>query len=474
MTAFTFIHAADLHLDAPFSGLGARLAADRQTEASALAESIVHSGFLALERLTDACLALHADFLVLAGDVYNAAEGSLRARLALRDAFLRLEEHGIGVFLAHGNHDPYNENTASLPWPANVRVFGKEASAFPAFRAEDVRSGAKADPAALVYGISHAGPKESANLARRIARFAAGQERTGLFRIGLLHCAVNGLSGSHENYAPCSSEDLSAAGMDYWALGHVHGCRILDERGTAVPPGMPEHDVAVPLAAYPGSLQGLHVNESGPHGCLVVRVDASGKAVLSALPLAPVLWEQITLDTGAADDIPDLENSLLERLSAPAPGEENTDVPNAGPFFRSDTVLVRAVLRGRSALHGELRAAGAAEALREHLNAELSGSGVWLRDLVVATRPLLDMDAAREREDLAGEVLRQALALGGDAEALALAGKDVLEPLFGHRNAKKSLSAPEEEELAALVEEAALLCLDMLGLDDTAGNGEAD
>ena len=125
MTACTFVHAADLHLDAPFRGLTARLSrpSPAQHQEQPLAHMAQNATFIALERLTATCLAVHADFLILAGDVYNSRESSLRARLALRDAFLTLEKAGIRVFLAHGNHDPLIEEDNAIPWPGNVTVF---------------------------------------------------------------------------------------------------------------------------------------------------------------------------------------------------------------------------------------------------------------------------------------------------------------------------------------------------------------
>ena len=44
------------------------------------------------------------------------------------------------------------------------------------------------------------------------------------------------------SYAPCSLGDLDAAGMDYWALGHIHQQQFLREGG--------------PWIAYPGDTQG--------------------------------------------------------------------------------------------------------------------------------------------------------------------------------------------------------------------------
>jgi DNA repair exonuclease SbcCD nuclease subunit len=513
MTEFSFIHAADLHLDAPFRGLRAsRPDPGRAAGAKRLDRLLRDATFLALDRLVDLCIRSGADFLLLAGDVYNSAESSLRARLALRDAFVRLEAAGMEVFLAHGNHDPLPEGKAVIPWPDNVRVFGKQVGVCAARRRGGERSSGAA--LALVHGISHAGPREGRNLARLFRRAPIGP--TALagpdpFQIGLLHCALADLSGAHEAYAPCAFGDLAAADLDYWALGHVHAARLLDSRGRPLSGG--EDRV---FAAYSGSAQGLHINENGAHGCLLVRVDAGKTARVTRVPLAPLRWEQMTVEPGPeTEDIPCLERLLLERLEEFAPGRDRAEpgqgcpapaVPSAGRNsdrealfdlapepasvpnrdvapggegrsasppahgYLPEAVLVRLVLAGRSPLNHELREPGALEALREHLEAALSGSGVWIHDGIVATRPLVDVRAAASRPDLAGEILRAGFALRDDPAALSRMAEPALAPLFQRARLRKATVAPDAAELAVLLEEAAFVCLDLLG----AGAGELE
>lgn len=454
MKAFSFVHAADLHLDAPFRGIGG-------TEAG-LARLLREATFTALDRLVDCCLASGADFLLLAGDVYNSAESSLRARLALRDALERLAQEGVGVFLAHGNHDPLNAEQGAVPWPENVTVFGKGVTSAPAWRRGE--SGAEgAFAAALVHGVSHASAREGQNLAATFKRRPATLMAPELFQIGLLHCALADWSGAHEAYAPCTFGDLAAAEMEYWALGHVHAPKLLDRRGRMLEGGGPHSGV---LAAYAGSLQGLHVNESGPHGCLVGRVDANGRLTLEAVELAPVRWEQVRLEPGPdVTDVPSLELLALNSLEALAPARPEGASALCQP---PEAVAVRLTLAGRSPLNHELREPGAADALREHLGQELAGTGVWLRDLIAATRPMLDVDAALLRPDLAGETLRTGLGLRDDPEALAEAGRRALEPLFKRPRVRRAVAEPSPDELAAMAEEAAFLCLDLLGAEQEA------
>ena len=474
MTRCTFIHAADLHLDAPFRGLGG-VFSGRPEETGRLADRLREGTFTALARLVALCIREEADFLLLAGDVYNSAESSLRARLALRDAFVRLEREGIGVFLVHGNHDPLGVDDGIIPWPGNVTVFGPEAHACEAFARGP--EGPGREPVALISGISHSGTKESRNLARLIKRKEPRLLNPDLFQIGLLHCNLADISGGHENYAPCTVSDLAEADLDYWALGHVHACRILDRNGKPAETGGAAAEA--PLAAYSGSLQGLHVNESGPHGCLLGRVDERNRLTLRPAPLAPVQWEQVTLEPGPEiTDIPALEALLLEHLEPLAPMAEGAAPTEGGPFFPPLAVPVRLTLAGRSPVDHALRKPGALEALREHLGAELSGSGLFIRDIIAATRPPVDIAAALERPDLAGAALRTAFALRDSTPALEELSETVLAPLFRKSKVRKAIPEPEAVELAALVEEAAFLCLDLLspglgGHNDSEGPEDA-
>ena len=75
--------------------------------------------------------------------------------------------------------------------------------------------------------------------------------------IGVLHANVGDREG-HGPYAPCSLEDLRAARMDYWALGHIHQPEVLDHS---------------PHTAYAGCPQGLDPTETGERGCWLVTLD---------------------------------------------------------------------------------------------------------------------------------------------------------------------------------------------------------
>lgn len=173
MKTCTFIHAADLHLDVPFQGLQALAG---QSHTKNILPILQKATFTALDRLIDLCLNKNVDFLILAGDIYNSKASSLRARLALRSAFIKLQEKDIKVFLAHGNHDPLTAETNSISWPDNVQVFTGEPSSYEVFR--------KGELIAVVQGLSHVQDKENRNLAALFTPKNTGGQQQRVMHIG--------------------------------------------------------------------------------------------------------------------------------------------------------------------------------------------------------------------------------------------------------------------------------------------------
>ncbi len=457
MPSFTFIHAADLHLGAPFRGLdtAAAEALGPQKAGRLLSEA----SYTALERLEKLCLAEKADFLLLAGDVYDDEDGVLRARFALRDMCERLAKAGVRVFIAHGNHDPLPEGPDLLPWPEGVTVFGPKVQSEPVKR--------NGETLALVHGISHTGPKEKNNLAKFFSRkspdLLSPEMTEGLFQIGLLHCCVGTVEG-HAPYAPCSLTDLTGAGLDYWALGHVHQGRML---------------AAKPPVVYPGSLQGLHINESGPHGCVAVRVE-DGVCRVREISLAPVQWHKLTLDLEGVENLDELEQAALEVLDEAARsvagvganGANDAAGEEAALFFAPTVLFCRLTLTGRTNLDKALRRPGELETVQARLRAAIAKNAadssvpaVRLKDLVLRTAPALDFAALTKRDDLAGEVARLASQAETDAETLHALADGALDELYNHRRLKKVLTRPTDAELRDLAATARLMGCSLLESD---------
>jgi exonuclease SbcD len=240
-TTWRFVHAADLHLDTSFSGL-ARI--DQQV-AARFREASLQS----FQNLLDLTIAQGAQFLLLAGDLYDGRDRDLRAQRVIRDGIRLLASHGIDVFIVHGNHDPLTpEWRASLSQEPNLTIFGTQSP-------ETVDVTRDGTVIATVTGMSFATSAVRDNLAQRFTAPVA----PSAVSIALLHANVDG-NAAHDAYAPCTRRELLDSGFDYWALGHVHTRQTWTQDGRYV--------------AYPGNIQGrsFKPSELGPKGALVVEV----------------------------------------------------------------------------------------------------------------------------------------------------------------------------------------------------------
>jgi DNA repair exonuclease SbcCD nuclease subunit len=309
VSSFRFVHAADLHLDTPFEGVGRVDLAVR--------DALRDASLDAWDDLVQLTIARDAAFLVLAGDIYDGPQRGVRAQLRFLRGLERLAERGIQTFIAHGNHDPLDGWSAIRVWPPGVTVFGSGG----AWTMPVARDGVRL---ATVYGTSYERPDVSDNLARLFQRESA----RGV-HVAVLHCNVGGVQ-EHAPYSPCTLDDLRAAGMDYWALGHIHKRQVLSE-----------HD---PWVVYPGNLQGrgTKTSELGAKGAMVVDVvdDRISRATFE--PVDRIRFIVCPVDVSACRDIGEVRALLWRQGLA------------MQELHAGRGLLVHAVLGGRGHLSADL------------------------------------------------------------------------------------------------------------------------
>ncbi|MFC0211130.1 exonuclease SbcCD subunit D [Paenibacillus chartarius] len=408
-----FIHAADLHVDSPFRGMTELPAAIR--------ERVRESTFRALDALVELALRERVDFVVIGGDVYDAADRSLRAQLRLQKAFGRLAAGGVPVFAAHGNHDPLDGRGARLDWPEGVRFFA--ADRVETFRVEVPGRGVVAE----IHGQSFAAAAVRDNLALGFR----GLERTeGVFQVAVLHANVDGDEG-HDNYAPCSLRDLVESGIDYWALGHIHSRRVLHER---------------PWVVYPGNTQGRSVRETGAKGCyLVEAADGSVDVRLTFHELDDVRWAVERVPIGGLSGEQELLGELAQTI-------ESVRLAAGGR-----PAMVRLILEGRGTLHDVLRRSRTLEELagmlREEAQAELAAGRddwVWVESVEARTSGAVDVESLLAQPSFLGELLRQGKELRerpAELEAFAAEAAAELQSVIGRRLNETWLQQRQEELL---------------------------
>ncbi len=352
-----FIHAADVHLDSPLLGL--------DSYEGAPIEAIRGATRVALENLVNLAVTEHVDFVVLAGDLYDGDWRDASTGLFFIAQMSRLDHLGIPVVVISGNHDAASRITGRLPYPKNVHIL-------PVDRADTVRFETLR---IAVHGQGYARQVEDRNLAANYP-----QPVPGYFNIGLMHTALEGREG-HEPYAPCSLSELMAKGYDYWALGHVHRRESVN--------GL-EH----PRVEYPGNLQGRHIRETGPKGCLLVTIGSDGRSQPEFRALDVFRWVLLPIEvTGLSttDEVIELAAAGFSDALSAADGQ---------------AVGVRVELTGETHLHEVLEAESVrlTDELRSRALTE-SGGRLWVERLVRRTRrpksaaesePALAQDALTE------------------------------------------------------------------------------
>lgn len=386
MDTLTFIHAADLHLGRPFSGLNI-LDAE-------LGRLCCDAGYQAWESLVELACEQRVHFVTLGGDTFDGTYPTVRARVAFAKGIERLRDHGIPVFMVLGNHDPWSGFPERLQSLGGLHVF----QPYPETREIDF---AEITDGAAIYGVSFEKVDVRENLAQGLRR----DPGIGM-AIGLLHTNVNGLGG-HKNYAPCTLDQLLAAGMDAWCLGHVHAHVVLKED---------------PLVLYPGTIQGAHIGESGPRGCSLITLGYRGDQQHRFIPLAPVRWHVLDIDASTLADEEDLLNEVARLFQ-----ELTSSDDQAG------ALVTRVHLKGCRPRDAARYDTPEVHQLVAEVLAELS-LPVFLESLRDERSIGLDLDALQEEEGFLAEFVRLCA-----STAASSSGRDaMLDELYGELAGKFS------------------------------------
>lgn len=351
MSSFSFLHAADLHLDSPLRGL----------DPAAPVERIRRATRDALVNMVDFAREQRVAFVLLAGDLYDGDWKDWHTGQFLVQQLGRLVQDGIEVVAISGNHDAEQALTRKLPIPG---LLGASRPSTLRLRGAPV----------AVHGQSFDVPKLTRNLVPDYP-----DPVDGLFNIGLLHTACG--SSAHENYAPCSVDDLVRRGYDYWALGHVHTRAELSR---------------APWIVFPGNIQGRHINEAGSRGATLVGVRDGLVGSVEHHALDVLRWARLEVDVGGSGGVEAVLDHVRPRLDDAMHGADGR------------LLVVRVTLSGDCAAHADLAASpdGTLQQVRA-VAAELAGpEALWIESVVIDTRPALDLAAMRAQPGAIGALVQ--------------------------------------------------------------------
>jgi DNA repair protein SbcD/Mre11 len=222
------------------------------------------------------------DALLLAGDLYDGDQTSMKTARFLSEQIRRLHEGGIRVFVIRGNHDALSRITKELTFPDSVKVFGGRAEAIVVDRSNG-------DFPVAIHGLSFAQPHAPESL---IGKYKLPIE--GAVNIGILHTSLAGAPG-HDRYAPCTLADLQATGFSYWALGHVHKRSVVEGKCAIVMPGMP---------------QGRDINEAGAKSVTLVTIADDRSIRIEERVTSIAQFERVSIDATSIDDWRNLVGTL--------------------------------------------------------------------------------------------------------------------------------------------------------------------
>lgn len=364
-----FVHCADLHLDSPLRGLERYEGAPAQDMREATRRSFANVVDLALER--------EADFVLVAGDVFDGDWLDFNTGLFFANQMRRLADAGIRAFIVRGNHDALSKISKAVSLPGNVHLFK---SARPATIVDEGLGVA-------IHGQSFATGVVTDDLA---AQYPAAH--SGLLNIGLLHTALAGRIG-HEPYAPTTPERLAGKGYHYWALGHVHTREVVAEG---------------PWIVFPGNTQGRHAREVGAKGCMVVEGDADvGIRSVEFVPTDVARWQHLAIDATDAMNLDDLQARVHQAV--------RRAVQESGDRL----LALRLSIGGQTPLHGRL--ASSPESFRVEACAwlnEAAGGAAWLEKIRLSVSAPLDLEALAGRDDPFGTLVRRLDEIAAQPEAL--------------------------------------------------------
>lgn len=388
-----FIHAADIHLDSPLTGLSAYPDAPVDVLRTATRD--------AFEKLVDLAITEAVDFMVIAGDLYDGSWKDFNTGLYFVRQMGRLKHVGIPVYVLYGNHDADSEMTKKLSLPDNVHVFPSGRAA--TFEIPELR--------VALHGRSF---KDAATTEDLVVSYPPPQ--SGWFNIGVLHTALEGYA-AHARYAPCSIDELHAKGYQYWALGHVHDYQQWDGPSTI---------------AFPGNLQGRNVRETGSKGALLVTADGLEVQSVERVVVDVLRWLRLRVDVSSAATLTDVARMVGQRL------EDLLDDGDA-----SLPLAVRTTVTGATAAHGELF--GFEPQLRAEVLAQavaLAADRFWIEKVEVDTVPLESQEQLANRSDAIADLLKILVDAPRD-EALLESLRDDFAELFAKMPVDISQSLPQ-------------------------------
>lgn len=224
-----FIHTGDIHLGLKFhsASFDRDKAMDRRFE--------LWSTF---QRIVEYSMDSRANFLFIAGDLFEATYFTLGDIMKVRDIFAQAKD--VNIIITAGNHDCLDNNSMykMVEWSENVTVFSSNKIEEEYFLEENTS----------IFGYSWERSEYRENKVFDES-IKLHNDRTNIL-------VIHGDIGLKSAYLPLDLEDLKKLKMDYVALGHIHKPNFFTDK-----------------IAYCGSPEPLDFGEVGERGFIEGTID---------------------------------------------------------------------------------------------------------------------------------------------------------------------------------------------------------
>lgn len=365
----SLIHCADLHLDAPFTGLGhGSVSQERRNDLKEVFEKII---FLVQEN--------NADYLVISGDLFEHHYVRDSTIHWLNRQFKKIADKQC--ILIQGNHDPFVSNSwyRSYPWHDNVRILTTNVPGF-----MDEQKGV------YFYGIGFNTFRQE-----QLPALVPPQITPDRINICLFHGTLD-MSFTQSPYNPIDRRTLTDLGFDYYAMGHFHRKNTSYANEGIVNAGSPEP---------------LGFDEPGEHGVFLVSLEKEAGQIrreIQFLPIQKRFYQELELNIPRMEPGFQLQDELMKLLECCNPEKDIIKISIGGRAtheHKMDIISMEEYLRG-ICFHIQLEDLTEPDYDLDALSEESNITGVFIRMM-------------REKMDRAGDTerrnLEKALYLGLDA-----------------------------------------------------------
>lgn len=273
-----FIHTADLHLDMPFDGIKN----DLETPTS-LWQALKNAPYVSFQKIVDQAITKQIDFMLIAGDVFDSKNQSIKALSFFIEQMNRLNDAQIPILLSFGNHDFQPDEGQHFDFPENVFIFPKEVTTHELTLHDGKR--------VAITSFSYPSQAVTNDLVQDFPLKGNVD-----YQIGMVHGEIG--KDGEDNYAPFTISEMKSRGYDYWALGHIHKRSELNQS---------------PMIEYPGDIQGRHKNEVGEKGYLLVD-DQNGQLTKTFVATSTIIFSPMKIKIDETMDITMVVNQILTTL----------------------------------------------------------------------------------------------------------------------------------------------------------------